>query len=392
MKLLNDRGRSPYFLFLSICLNLLMLVGCAPAAMTSEMTAPKVTQVSVEFLDEYRIPKDEFQGTAIGGLSAIYYEPKQDLYYALSDDRSNFAPARFYTLQIDLDESGVIPQINQLQIASVTTLKDEAGELFPSSSLDPEGLVFSPRQTLFISSEGDRQKEIAPFVKEFDLNGQEVNQLRIPERFLFNSPTQGIQNNFGFEALAIAAPSLAPEDPFRIFVAPEYSLIQDAADRNISKPIRLLHYVVNPIGDPVLIAEHLYPLEPTAEGVLVNGLVELIALPEVGSFLSLERTFGIAGSGAKLFQITIGNATDTFAIESLAGNPDTVIPIQKTLLLDLKSLGIALDNLEGMTLGRKFADGSQSLLLISDDNFSQNQVNQVLLFRLSNSAANATSK
>lgn len=90
--------------------------------------------------------------------------------------------------------------------------------------------------------------------------------------------------------------------------------------------------------------------------------------------------------------MTIGNATDTARIESLAGNPETVVPMQKTLLLDLRQLGIGLDNLEGMTLGPRLADGSQSLLLISDDNFSTDQVNQLLLFRLSNSAAKVTSK
>ena len=142
----------------------------------------------------------------------------------------------------------------------------------------------------------------------------------------------------------------------------------------------------------MLIAEHLYPLEPTPDGVISNGLVELIALPQEGYLLSLERTYGIAGANAKLFQVIIGNATDTSRIDSVANNPETVVPIQKILLLDLKSLGIAIDNLEGMTLGQKFADGSHSLILISDDNFSDNQLNQVLLFRLKSSAASSTSK
>jgi hypothetical protein len=35
-----------------------------------------------------------------------------------------------------------------------------------------------------------------------------------------------------------------------------------------------------------------------------------------------------------------------------------------------------------MTLGPRLADGSRSLILVSDDNFNPNQVNQFLLFRL----------
>jgi hypothetical protein len=372
------------------------LMGCAPMPSASSLEANPRTfsALSVEFLDEYHIPKDDFEETEVGGLSAISYDPRHDVYYAQTDDRSLKAPARFYRLKIDLDESGAIPQIDNVRIESATTLIRTEGKPFSKGRIDPEGIAFSPRNTVFISSEGNRthKQKPLPFVKEFSLDGQELGELRIPDRFLYGSPTEGVQVNAGFEALAIAAPSLAPEDPFRLFVAPEYSLIQDAADNNITKPIRFLHYVINPIGDPVLIAEHLYPLEPTPNGALGNGLVELAALPQEGELLSLERTYGLWGFGVKLFQFSLGNATDTTKIESLAGNPASITPIKKTLLLDLKTLGIGLDNLEGMTLGRKFADGSQSLILISDDNFRDDQVNQVLLFRLSNSAANATSK
>jgi len=35
-----------------------------------------------------------------------------------------------------------------------------------------------------------------------------------------------------------------------------------------------------------------------------------------------------------------------------------------------------------MTLGPQLPDGSQSLILLSDDNFSDNQETQILLFRL----------
>ncbi|MEB3174760.1 MAG: esterase-like activity of phytase family protein, partial [Cyanobacteriota bacterium] len=43
---------------------------------------------------------------------------------------------------------------------------------------------------------------------------------------------------------------------------------------------------------------------------------------------------------------------------------------------------LELDNLEGMTLGPRFPDGAESLWLISDNNFRQDQVIQILVFRL----------
>lgn len=391
---MGNLWRSPKQWATFLCLAVLLLTGCAPTVSSTPQVNPReFLDMSVEFLDEYHILDEAYGETKIGGLSALNYDPFSGNYYALSDDRAEFSPARFYTLKIELNENGVIPQISQIQFTGVTTLKDATAEPFARGTVDLEGLGRSPRNSLFIASEGVTNRQIEPFIKEFDFDGNAMSSLRIPERFLPLSRQQGIRDNLGFESLAIAAPSIAADDPFRIFVAPESSLIQDtAADPDLPTPIRLLHYVVNPIGDPVLIAEHLYPLEPDPPGAIANGLVELIALPQEGYLLSLERTFGVGGAGAKLFQISLGNATDTYRIESLAGDPETVSPVRKTLLLDLRTLGIGLDNLEAMTLGPKFADGSQSLILMSDNNFSEDQVNQVLLFRLNNSAASATSK
>jgi hypothetical protein len=56
--------------------------------------------------------------------------------------------------------------------------------------------------------------------------------------------------------------------------------------------------------------------------------------------------------------------------------------MRKQLLLDLEDLGIELDNLEGITLGPRLPDGSPSLIAIGDDNFSEDQTSQILLFRL----------
>jgi hypothetical protein len=68
-------------------------------------------------------------------------------------------------------------------------------------------------------------------------------------------------------------------------------------------------------------------------------------------------------------------------VPSLAGLD--VQPVQKTLLFDLGSLGIPLDNVEGMTIGPKLPDGRQSLVLVSDNNFAASQFTQFLLFALS---------
>ena len=342
---------------------------------------------SLEFLDQYEIPQTTFENTQVGGLSAIAYNRQQDQFYVLSDDRSTISPARFYTFKLGVKQTDDLRiKIDSFEPKTVTFLQDEQGKNYEVGSIDPEGLALSPRNTIFISSEGDPTQNVKPFIAEFELDtGKKLLDIRLPQRYFSNEQPdqpQGVQENLAFESLTINRTGL-PEDPFRLFSATESALIQDESFEGEEQArIRWLHYVINPIGNPVLVAEHLYLLEPAPIEVISNGLSELIALRTEGYFLSLERSFGFTGAGAKIFQVVIGDATDTSNIASLKGNLTQVRPLKKELLFDLQELGIELDNLEGMTLGPRLPDGSQSFLLISDDNFNDEQISQLLLFRL----------
>ncbi|MEB3226885.1 MAG: esterase-like activity of phytase family protein [Synechocystis sp.] len=339
--------------------------------------------LSLEFLAKGTLPDQTLADLPVGGLSGIVYDRRQDVYYAVSDDRRS---PRFYTLEIPLDqtESGV--SIPSITVTDVTLLKQAEGQPYPPQTLDPEGIALSPRRSLYISSEGVIKSQSPPLIGEFEpQTGQLLNELPIPRRFLpETNPVQGIRDNLGFEPLTIAATSVLPDDPFRLFVATESALAQDIdpdAPPN-NAPIRWLHYLINSIGPPVLVSESLYRLDPAPAGTLSHGLSEMLALPKEGYFLSLERTFGLMGFGAKVFQGVNGNATDTANVKSFQPGTQTLTPMRKQLLLDLADLDIDLDNLEGLTLGPVLADGSQSVLLLSDNNFNPEQQTQVLLFRL----------
>jgi len=365
---------------LILIIAMLMLSACdaSPRVMAQERMFPNL---SLEFLGEYQLPKTNFADTPVGGLSAISYDPKIQRFLVLSDDRSELAPARFYTVNLKLKTTSK-PSLEGVEFEKVTFLTDAEGKTYSKGMIDTEGLVISPRQTVFISSEGVPSRGVNPFINEYDRStGKFKQSIPVPQRFLPNAETpQGVQENLGFEALTLNPNSLAADDPFRLFTAPESALKQDVTDE--PSRIRFLHYVINPFGDPILVAEHLYLLDESPEGSISNGLTELIALPKEGYFLSLERTFGITGAGAKIFQLVIGNATDTSRIANLKGDISKVQPIRKKLLLDLSTLGIELDNLEAMAIGPSLPDGSKSLVLVSDDNFSDKQVTQFLLFRL----------
>lgn len=336
--------------------------------------------LSLEFLDSYELPQTSFENTVVGGLSAIAYDQVSDRFYVLSDDRSQRGSARFYTMKLDLQAtSNEAISIENLTIEKVTLLKDQNGNLFAPGTIDPEGIALSPRGTVFISSEGAPDRNINPFVAEFDLaTGKQLSTVPVSPKF-FPEENQGIRKNLAFESLAIKPVGL-PQDPFRLFTAIESSLIQDQSEAENAR-IRFLHYVINPIGSPIVVAEHLYLLEPDEPETISNGLTELLTLDQEGYFLSLERTFGFLGAGAKIFQVVAGNASDTYTIESLQ-DISNIQPLTKELLLDLQDLEIYLDNLEGMTHGPRLPDGSESLIIVSDNNFSEDQVTQFLLFRL----------
>jgi 3-phytase/alkaline phosphatase D len=352
-------------------------------ASTSDFNRQTVSDV--EFLGEVTFPTGfTFEGTQVGGLSGIAYDRFNNVFYSISDDRSQFNPARFYTLNIDLSDGSL--DDGDVTFEDVTTITDENGQAFAPNSLDPEGIAFTERGTLFISSEGERTttRLIDPFINEFSLQGQQFNELPVPDKFNpsgIGANDPGIRNNLAFESLTIS-----PDQRF-LFTATENALVQDgpAATLTNSSPSRILQYDLQ-TGEAV--GEFLYITDPVADaanpagGLNTNGLVELLALDNNGTFLSLERSFSTGvGNSVKLYQTSILGATDISDLDSVnAAEVDAVA--QKRLLLDFADLGITLDNLEGLALGPTLEDGRQSLIVVADNNFSSTQFTQVLSFAL----------
>ncbi|MBN4006289.1 esterase-like activity of phytase family protein [Nostoc sp. LPT] len=337
---------------------------------------------SIEFIGEATLPKGLiFQKTEVGGLSGITYNAKNNLYYAISDDRGRKTAARFYTLKIDLSKSSL--QKNGIIPVGVTTLLNENGQTFSPGETDTEGIVLTNKATVFISSEGNAEKLINPSIKEFSLSsGKEIVTLPIPNKFLPDKTSQqGIRNNLAFESLTITP------DNKHLFTATENALIQDgvAAKPNIGSPCRILQYnLLN--NQPE--REFLYQTEPVTPflnliGKFASGLPDLLALDNQGHFLSLERSFTGLGFAISLFQVSLEAADDIHNIDSLlAVDSKNIKPVKKKLLLDLRKLNVLPDNIEGLTLGPKLGDGQQSLILISDNNFNSLQRSQILAFKI----------
>ena len=344
-------------------------------------------------------------GTSVplGGLSGVTYDATNNRYYAIADDRS--PNARFYTFTVNpatISTAGVT-------FTNATSLKDASGNLFALNSLDPEGIALTNNGTVFISSEGEANPGAGrvsnPFVNEFSLaTGQQIRSLPVPKKFLpvvqdtNNSgtvntgdiQTSGVRNNLAFESLTISP------DQKILYTATENSLFQDGptATTTTGSRSRILQYDLAS-GQPQ--KEYLYITDPSVAsnptgGFSDNGLVDLLAIDNRGTLIALERSFAIGvGNGIRIYEVSLQGATDISTTDSLssltAAQLAAIAPAQKRLLLDLNDLKLptdanhpitGLDNVEGLAFGPKLADGRQSIVLVSDNNFSATQFTQIL--------------
>ncbi|PSN13515.1 phytase [filamentous cyanobacterium CCT1] len=351
------------------------------------------TRVSgIEFLGEVTFPTGlAVEGTEFGGISGLAYNPSQGVYYALSDDRSQINPARFYTLDIDLSDGSL--DGGDVEILSVTTLLDQDGSPFGAATLDPEGIAFNSIGTLFISSEGDATAGIAPSVSEFSLTGEFIRSLPVDDKFLPTADqSSGSRNNLAFESL-----TLSPSQQF-LYTATENALYQDgpAASLEEGSLVRVVQY---DLTTGTAVKEFVYETDAVAaepvpaDGFSTNGLVELLALDNTGTLLSLERSFSAgAGNTLRLYEVLTQLTTDIQSFDGLIAPADTPFDTEpdepfgvdavaeKELLLDFSDLGLTLDNGEALALGPVLSDGRQVLLVASDNNFSTAQFTQFLAF------------
>lgn len=345
--------------------------------------------ITLEFLGETIVPKGlEVDGTLVGGLSGITYSPKDDVFYTVSDDRSVKAPARFYQLKLDLDNSG---KPIATKFTNITTLKNEAGNVYEKNTIDPEGIAMTPQGTVWVSSEGVAIDGIPPFIQEHDVKtGKWLRSVRIPDHYIPKTDEkgnrQGVQNNMAFESLTLNANAarMGATEPYRLFTATENALEQDKNPDPESIEGDRVRFMHHSIQDERInsIAEYVYALEDKPIGSEKFGLAEMLSLDGSGRFLSLERSFGLGGFRIKLFQTIFAGSKDTSMLDSIQGLDAVVKPAPKELLADLSLFDITLDNLEGMTIGPRLPDGSQSLIMVSDDNFNPLQKTQILVFRI----------
>ena len=354
---------------------------------------------SLRLLGEFSFPSQtEFAGTVVGGLSGIAYDARGGVYYAVSDDRGEFQPPRFYTLEIDFGLTG----IRDVRIVAVTTLDSDAAtpgiQPYERNGSDLEEIVLLPSGELLISSERDRDGR--PWVRRFALDGVLLGELPIPDKFLpqlekdqegRDVVVRGVRTNLGFEGMALA------DDGATLYVANEEAIGQDGPIATLAAGtnVRFVRYdLAAGAGAERPGPEYVYPTEPVfaepnpATAFADNGVTAISwirpLLPEF-DLLVMERSFATGvGNDVSLYGARFADAQDVSGLSDLP-TPFAGRTVRKTRLANIAQLGITADNLEGMTLGPRLPSGKASLLVISDDNFSAfdpPQVNQFILFEV----------
>ena len=333
----------------------------AAAALTLALPSTAAAKHGLEFRGQAIVPSGTtFANTIVGGLSSITYDEKRGVYYTVADDP---ASVRYYTVALDIRDGRLTN--GDVRFEKVTTLLAPGGQPYAPTSIDPEGLALTKDRRLIFTSEGIANTGVAPFVRRYGLDGRFEADFPVPPEFL-PTATQGVRQNLGFESAGVTP------NGRHLFTATENALVQDgpAATVATGSPARILRYDL-PSGR--LDRQWTYTTDKVAEppnpttAFSVNGVVEL--LPLNSRFLiAMERSFSVGapdtGNTIKLFLVALGPRGKTY----------------KRLILNLDTLGIPLDNVEGLTFGPRLRDGRQSLVLVSDNNFAATQFTQFLLF------------
>ena len=346
----------------------------------------------LKFLSQYAVPfNKEYDNTIIGGLSGIDFNPQKNEYYLISDDRSDKNPARFYTARVLVSEN----KIDSVVFTGTTFLKNRMGNFYPNSrqdpahTPDPEALRYDPKNNTFIwSSEGERivnsEKIILenPAVTEINTRGNYIDTFQLPRQLHMQSTENGPRQNGVFEGLTF-------DDNYKnLFVSVEEPLYQDGPragtgdstgiiriikfDMKTKKPIAQYAYQIDPVAYP--------PITPSA--FELNGISDILWLGK-NKLLVLERSYstGRLACTIKLFLTDLSTAGNINDIFSLKNKPEVKIASKK-LLLNMDSLGIYIDNIEGVTFDPKLSNGKRSLIFIADNNFNPLERTQFLLFEI----------
>ena len=308
---------------------------------------------------ETTLPRQNSTGAAIGGFSAASYDAKRDRLSLLSD----LTDAQLSTW------SGVAngPELKPLFSMALAS----GASSRQSVVIDGEAFVIANDQ-IWLASEGRRSADRpAQLLQLAAKTGTLINAIALPLDWQ-PSPSGGLESNSGPESLIQLN---SPGHPLELLMAAEKPLRQDPADQ-----VRLLRWwwslkQNSNVDPPQASPQGALQLPLDLPSVLPSdkgwGLTDLLAWrdgkEQAVKLLALLRRY-----------IAPNTWHNRLALYRLP-RPGTVSkPLQSW---DLQSIGLTPDNWEGLSQGPPSADGSPTVLLVSDDNLNPVQANRLALLK-----------
>ncbi|WP_395774152.1 esterase-like activity of phytase family protein [Agrobacterium pusense] len=315
------------------------------------------------FMGQIVVPSGlSIDGVTFGGISDLAFDSETGRYLAISDDRVEKGPARYYELELAVSEG-----VATLNIAAMHELKDETGAAFTPKGIDAEGITLDRKGgKLYWSSERDLKNQPAIYVSNLD--GSDVKRLALPDAYLVDdAKTRGVQNNLGFEGLTLT--------PGRLIAATENALTQDGpkATPQAGSPARILVIdtaTLKPVAEHVYVTEAISNTPTAAEPKYNdNGLSALGALPD-GRLVAVERNFASGvGNHIRFFVVDLSRTENILGKDRI--DPASVAAVSKSAWFEIKEgdFGLDIDNIESLAFG-PVVDGKQLFVIASDDNFN----------------------
>lgn len=382
------------------------LAGCAgaraPAAVTA--TAPlTLTLLDTVVLPSVTQPPAGRREAWFGSLSGLAQDVRSGRYLAVIDDRR---PARVTWIDITATDGKL-----KVEPGGVQPLTWSAPDQQRSvAAADLEAIVALPDGSWVASEEGhvlaaDRGRPDAeqwtPALLTFNSDLRVTRVEPWPARFHIGPDSGGVRDNQGFESLA-----RTPDG--RLIAGLEQPRYADlpATLRNgrpygggRGGPSRLIE-LVDRDGRWTPGREWVYPLDATGRRPAFdticddgeNGLSDLLAIDD-SRLIAIERACLIDRAAervrniVRLYLVDVSGADDVSPPSGVA--VASARPVHKALLVDFDTLIPRwppelqrLDNFEALAFGPVLADGSRTLLVVSDDNFRPTQNTVFLWFRI----------
>jgi hypothetical protein len=378
-------AKPPYIKYYKSCSQYIALLGLV--LLSIAVHAKTSTISSLRLIGKYELPPSlVVNNTVIGGLSGLDYDQARKEWVIISDDKAQGGPVRFYRARMGYDLHGV----HRVSIHKAVLLNDpyqrpyqDNTQLVPDAEairVDPyDGSIWWIGEG-YIAQGGYPKIVKDPAIFHSSTKGQYLHTL--PTLANLNASAtekQGPRHNKGLEGLSFSA------DGRTLWAAMEGPMFQDSQKSTMTQGAysRITHFT----RQGQVLAQYAYGLDPIpaqfsdAQDRLSAGVSAILAL-DANRLIVVERFFAVnQGAVIKLYEVKTDHASDIQAMPAL--NKQVFSPLQKRLLLTLDHTTYPnMDNIEGISWGHQLENGHDSLVLVSDNNFSSQQSIQFLVFEV----------